>query len=124
VTGRPTFQHGFGGHPIVTKLTLNRLGREPIATIIDNLAGGKSLPYALMDEIAAKTDGVPLFVEELTKTLLESGELKETASTYELARSLSHLVIPASLHASLTARLDRLQSEGSCANSCLYRPGV
>jgi len=109
VTGRPTFQHGFGGHPIVTKLTLNRLGREPITAIVDNLAHGKSLPDAIIDEIAAKTDGVPLFVEELTKTILESGELKETASGYQLTSPLSHLVIPASLHASLMARLDRLQ---------------
>jgi predicted ATPase len=85
VTARPTFQHGFfGGHPIVTKLALNRLGREPIKAIVNGLTGGKSLPSALLDEIADKTDGVPLFVEELTKTVLESGELKETAVAYEL----------------------------------------
>ncbi|MBV9983746.1 adenylate/guanylate cyclase domain-containing protein [Bradyrhizobium sp.] len=109
VTARPTFQHGFGGHPIVTRLTLNRLGREPITALVGDLTGGKPLPAALLDEIVAKTDGMPLFVEELTKMLLESGELKETAVAYELTGELSHLDIPASLNASLMARLDRLQ---------------
>jgi len=109
VTARPAFQHGFGGHPIVTKLALNRLGRGPITALVNDLTGGKSLPGALLDEIVAKTDGMPLFVEELTKTMLESGELKETEFGYELTGTLSRLDIPASLSASLMARLDRLQ---------------
>src|SRR5262249_702027 len=99
----------FGGHPIVTKLALNRLGREPIRALVNDLIGGKSLPAGLLDEIVAKTDGVPLFVEELTKTLLETGELKGTAFAYVLSGELCHLDIPASLNASLMARLDRLQ---------------
>ena len=91
-TARPSFDHGFGGHPIVTRLALNRLGRAQTTAIIERLSGGKTLPEALLAEIAAKTDGVPLFVEELTKAVLESGETG----------------IPASLHDSLMARLDRI----------------
>jgi class 3 adenylate cyclase/predicted ATPase len=109
VTTRPTFQHGFGGHPIVTKLALNRLGRDQIRSIVNRLTNGKTLPGELLDIIAAKTDGVPLFVEEITKTVLESGELRETASAYELTGPLSRLRIPSTLYDSLMARLDRLQ---------------
>lgn len=109
VTARPNFSHGFGGHPIVTKLALNRLGREQIASIIDRLTGGKQLPKAVVDEITAKTDGVPLFVEELAKTVLESGLLRETQSDFELDGALHGLAIPSTLHDSLMARLDRLQ---------------
>ncbi|MEE8253728.1 MAG: adenylate/guanylate cyclase domain-containing protein, partial [Hyphomicrobium sp.] len=109
ITARPAFEHGFGGHPIVTKLTLNRLGREQVTKIVDRITGGKTLPHELLDEIAKKTDGVPLFVEELTKAVLESGGLKETETAYELTGPISHLAIPATLHDSLMARLDRLQ---------------
>ena len=109
VTTRPTFQHGFGGHPIVTKLALNRLGRDQIASIVNRLTNGKIVPSELLDVIAAKTDGVPLFVEEITKTVLESGELRETVTAYQLAGPLSHLSIPSTLYDSLMARLDRLQ---------------
>jgi predicted ATPase len=94
VTARPTVEHAFGGRPIVTKLALNRLGREPIMAIVNNLSGGKSLPAALLDGIVDKTDGVPLFVEELTKTVLESGELREAEFGYELAGALTHLLVP------------------------------
>ncbi len=92
ITARPTFDHGFGGHPIVTRLTLNRLGRDQITAIVSHLSGQRSLPDELLDEIALKTDGVPLFVEELTKAVLESGVTG----------------IPASLHDSLMSRLDRI----------------
>jgi len=109
VTTRPTFQQGFGGHPIVTKLALNRLGRNQITSIVNRLTNGKKLPDELLDIIAAKTDGVPLFVEEITKTVLESGKLKETASAFELTGPLSRLKIPSTLYDSLMARLDRLQ---------------
>ena len=109
VTARPTFEHRFSGHPIVTQLTLNRLSREQISEIVFSLAGGKSLPEELLEEIAQKTDGVPLFVEELTKTVLESPELTETEHGFELNGPLSRLAIPATLHDSLMARLDRLQ---------------
>jgi class 3 adenylate cyclase/tetratricopeptide (TPR) repeat protein len=109
VTARPVFSHGFGGHPIVTRLVLNRLGRVQTATIMERIAGGRRLPDALVDEIAARTDGVPLYVEEMTKAVLESGFLRETEGEYLLDAPLSRLAIPTSLHDSLMARLDRLQ---------------
>ena len=109
ITARPTFEYGFGGHPIVTKLALNPLGREQVTGIVDKITGGKTLPREVLDEIASRTDGVPLFVEELTKTVLESGELVETETSFELNDLLSRLAIPATLHDSLMARLDRLQ---------------
>ncbi len=109
VTARPVFQHGFGGHPIVTRLALNRLGREQTAAIVAKFTGGKALPGELMEEIAAKTDGIPLFVEELAKTVLESGALRETDDAYVLDQPLEALAIPTSLHDSLMARLDRMQ---------------
>ncbi len=109
MTARPTFQHGFGGHPIVTRLTLNRFGREQVARIVDRITGGKLLPAALLDEIVGRTDGVPLFVEEMTKAVLESGLLRETEASWVLDGPLQGLAIPTSLHDSLMARLDRLQ---------------
>lgn len=109
VTARPSFEYGFGGHPIVTRLALNRLGREQTSGIIAQITKGKALPVELMDEIAARTDGVPLFVEELTKTVLESGALRETDDAWVVDGHLDRLAIPSSLHDSLMARLDRLQ---------------
>ena len=72
LTARPTFRHGLGGHPHVTRLTLNRLGREPTTDIIGKVAAGRELPPDLVAQIVARTDGVPLFVEELTKSVLEA----------------------------------------------------
>ena len=80
----------------MTRLTLNRLGRGPTEAIVARLAGGRALPPAVLGEIAARTDGVPLFVEELTKAVLEAGTTGAGAA------------VPASLHASLMARLDRV----------------
>ena len=76
--------------------------------MIDRVAGGKALPAEVLDEIVAKTDGVPLFVEELTKTVLESGLLREENGAYVLASALTPLAIPSTLQDSLMARLDRL----------------
>ena len=109
ITARPTFVHGFGGHPIVSRLTLNRLGVEQTTAVLTKITGGKTLPDELVREIAARTDGVPLFIEELTKTILESGELRETETSYELTGPISRVTIPATLHDSLMARIDRLQ---------------
>lgn len=109
MTARPTFEHAFGGHPIVTRLALNRLGGDQIRAIVLRITGGKSVPEDVLAEIAAKTDGVPLFVEELTKTVIESGYLEEGADAYTLDGALLPSVIPSSLHDSLMARLDRLQ---------------
>ena len=73
VTARPTFAASFASHPIVTRLALNRLARAATGAIVARITGGKPLPEALLDEIAARTDGVPLFVEEMTKAVLEFG---------------------------------------------------
>ena len=81
-----------------------------MAAMIDKLTDGKVLPADVRNEITAKTDGVPLFVEELTKAVLASGLLKEDADRYVLHGPLPHLAIPATLHDSLMARLDRLAS--------------
>jgi predicted ATPase len=110
ITVRPTFVASFGSHPVVTRLALNRLGREATHSIIACITRGKRLPESLVDEIAAKTDGVPLFVEEMTKAVLESGALREDVDAYRLDRPLSVPAIPTTLHDSLMARLDRLQS--------------
>jgi hypothetical protein len=109
MTARPTFRHGFGGHPIVTRLALNRLGRSQTAAIMARISHGKALPEALVDEITLRTDGIPLYVEEMTKAVLESGTLRETADAWQLDGPVSRLPIPTSLHGSLMARLDRLQ---------------
>ena len=109
VTARPTFVASFGSHPAVTRLALNRLGREATQSIVARITGGKTFPRPLFDEIAAKTDGVPLFVEEMTRAVLESGVLREGVDAYHLDQPLSALAIPATLHDSLMARLDRLE---------------
>ncbi|MFT4730625.1 MAG: putative ATPase [Granulosicoccus sp.] len=108
-TARPTFEHGFGGHPIVTLFALNRLGKDQISGIVSKLTDGKALPNEIMVIITQRTDGVPLFVEELTKTILESGALKEDGERLVLNGPLSTIATPATLHDSLMARLDRLQ---------------
>jgi len=108
-TARPTFNYGFGGHPSVTQLSLNRLGRGMISAIAGKLSGGIALPDEIVEIIAKRTDGVPLFVEELTKTILESGGLKQEGDRYVLDGPLSIVAIPATLHDSLMARLDRQQ---------------
>jgi class 3 adenylate cyclase/tetratricopeptide (TPR) repeat protein len=123
ITARPSFQHGFGGHPIVTKLALNKLGRDQVAGIVQRLTRGKTFPAEVLDVIAEKTDGVPLFVEEMTKTVLESGELNETETAFQLMGPLSRLSIPATLYDSLMARLDRLQplKQVAQAAACIGR---
>ena len=108
-TARPTFEHGFGGHPVVTRFSLNRLGNEQILSIVEKLTGGKTIPDEVLQVIVNRTDGVPLFVEELTKTILESGILRDEGAKLVLDGPLETLAIPHSLHDSLMARLDRLQ---------------
>ena len=108
ITLRPEFQPSWTGHAHVTQLALNRLGRRQRVAIIRRLTDGKALPDEVLDEIVAKTDGVPLFVEELAKTVLELGLLTDAGDRYVLSRPLPPLAIPATLHDSLMARLDRL----------------
>jgi class 3 adenylate cyclase/tetratricopeptide (TPR) repeat protein len=108
VTARPTFVPAFASHPVVTRLALNRLARAATQAIVLSVTGGRRLPDALLDEIAGRTDGVPLFVEEMTKAVIESGDLRQAADAYHLDGPLSALAIPTTLHDSLMARLDRL----------------
>jgi class 3 adenylate cyclase/predicted ATPase len=108
LTYRPEFSPPWSGQAHITYLPLNRLGRRQGAAMVGRVAGGKALPAEVLEQIVARTDGVPLFVEELTKTVLESGLLVDAGDHYELAGPLPPLVIPTTLHASLTARLDRL----------------
>ena len=108
ITFRPEFKPPWHAQPHVTSLTLNRLSRKHGAAMVERLAAGKALPPEVRKQIVAKTDGVPLFVEELTKMVLESGLLREEGDHYTLLGPLPPLAIPATLHDSLTARLDRL----------------
>jgi class 3 adenylate cyclase/predicted ATPase len=108
LTYRPEFPPPWSGRAHVTALPLNRLGRRQGAALVERITGGKALPAAVLDQIVARTDGVPLFVEELTKTVLESGLLADAGDRYELAGPLPPLAIPTTLHDSLMARLDRL----------------
>ena len=110
LTFRPEFNPPWAGQAHVTELPLSRLGRRQGTAIVERLTGGKALPEAVLDQIVAKTDGVPLFVEELTKTVLESGLLTDAGERYDLAGPLPPLAIPATLHDSLMARLDRLSA--------------
>ena len=102
---RPEFQPPWTGQPHVTMLTLARLDRRDTAAMVANVAGNAALPPEIMEEIAERTDGVPLFVEELTKAVLESGAQGAAALSAVPHPALS---VPATLHASLMARLDRL----------------
>jgi predicted ATPase/class 3 adenylate cyclase len=108
ITFRPEFIPPWSGQPHVSALLLARLGRQDGALMVDRVVGEKSLPAEVITQIVAKTDGVPLFVEELTKTVLESGLLTDAGDHYELTGPLPPLAIPATLHDSLMARLDRL----------------
>jgi len=107
VTSRPEFNAPWVGQSHVTSLMLNRLGEREAAAIIAHLAGNKALPADVLAEIVERTDGIPLFVEEMTKAVLE--EESEGAARRTVAAVPSPaLAVPASLHASLMARLDRL----------------
>jgi class 3 adenylate cyclase len=107
-TFRPDFSPPWTGRAHLTQVTLNRLPRRQAAELTGRVAHGKALPPQVVEQVVAKTDGVPLFVEELTKMVLESGLLLEQAERYELTGPLPPLAIPTTLHDSLMARLDRL----------------
>jgi class 3 adenylate cyclase/predicted ATPase len=110
VTFRPEFQMPWTGQPQVSMMTLNRLDRYDRTVLVEQIAGGKALPDEVLAQIVDRADGVPLFVEELTKSVLEGGLLHEEVDRYVLDRALPPFAIPTSLHASLLARLDRLAS--------------
>jgi class 3 adenylate cyclase len=108
ITSRPGHEPPWTGLPNVSTLGLGRLDRPHVQMIVQQVTGGRALPADVMDQIVTKTDGVPLFVEELTKTVLETGILVEGSDGYQLERPLPLLAIPTTLHDSLMARLDRL----------------
>src|SRR5882724_7468794 len=107
-TCRPDFSPPWTGRAHLTQLTVNRLPRRQAVEVIRQVAHGKVLPPEVVEQIVAKTDGVPLLVEELTKMVLESSLLQEREDRYELKGPLPPLAIPTTLHDSLMARLDRL----------------
>ncbi|RUW71071.1 MULTISPECIES: AAA family ATPase [unclassified Mesorhizobium] len=105
---RPEFEPRWIGHPRVTSLALNRLSHRQGAALVERLTGGKALPGGLLEQMVAKTDGVPLFLEEVTKAVIESDVLTDEGDRYALSGPLPPLAIPATLQDSLVARLDRL----------------
>jgi TOMM system kinase/cyclase fusion protein len=107
-TFRPDFSPPWTGRAHLTQVTLPRLARRQVAEMISRVAHGKTMPAEVVEQVVAKTDGVPLFVEELTKMVLESTLLQEREERYELTGLLPPLAIPTTLHDSLMARLDRL----------------
>ena len=108
LTFRPEFVPPWGAHSYLSQLTLSRLGQSYVNVMVDRVTSGKALPQEVVQQIVTKTDGVPLFVEELTKTILESGLVRAVNSHYELTGPLSSVAIPSTLQDSLMARLDRL----------------
>jgi len=123
VTHRPEYVPPWDSLAHVTIMALNRLGRSQGATLVDAVAKGRALPPPVLEEILARTDGVPLFVEEMTRSVLESGLLREAAEGYALQGPLTALAIPASLRDSLMARLDRLgpAKETAQIGACIGR---
>ena len=108
VTYRPEYSPRWSEHAHVTALGLTHLGRRQAAELVAKVSGGKALPAEVLDQIVAHTDGVPLFIEELTKSVLESKLLRAQGDSYVLDGPLPALAIPTTLRDSLIARLDRL----------------
>jgi class 3 adenylate cyclase/predicted ATPase len=108
LTCRPTFQPTWSHRSYLTEITVNRLPHTQVEQIVNRMTDGETLPKEVLQQIIAKTDGVPLFVEEITKSLLESGQLKAIDGHYEFTGAFSTFAIPATLQDSLMARLDRL----------------
>jgi predicted ATPase len=110
LTYRPEFRPPWPTRSHLTQVTLGRLGRPQVEAMLISLTGDKALPADVVEQVLAKTDGVPLFVEELVKMILESGLVREEAGHYILTGPLPPLAIPSTLHDSLMARLDRLST--------------
>src|SRR5262249_8684084 len=88
ITARPEFKQSWPAYEHVTDITLRRMGRGEGASLIGQVTGGKSLPKVVVDRIVDRTDGIPLFIEELTKTVIESGMLTDAGDRYTLAGPL------------------------------------
>ena len=108
LTARPEFTPPWPAYAHLTHIPLGRIDRDEGTLLIAQVTGGKALPGEVLQQILARTDGVPLFIEELTKAVVESGVLTDAGDRYTLAGPLPALAIPTSLNASLLARLDRL----------------
>jgi predicted ATPase/class 3 adenylate cyclase len=108
LTCRPHFHPAWHHRSYITAMTLNHLSHAQVAQIVHGMTAGKTLPHEVLAQVVEKTDGVPLFVEELTKAILESGQLTALDGHYALTGAVSTLAIPATLQDSLMARLDRL----------------
>jgi predicted ATPase len=108
LTCRPEFHSPWGLRTHLTPLALQRLPPAQVRELVERVTGGKALPPEVTHQVVSKTDGVPLFVEELTKMVVESGLLRETQDHYELTGPVPTMAIPTTLHDSLMARLDRL----------------
>jgi len=107
ITARPEFVSPWPNHSHITTIALTRLGRSDGMMLVDRVAGGKALPREVTDQIVSRADGVPLFLEELTKAVLESDLLEQRNGQYVLKGPLRALAIPTTLQGSLMARLDR-----------------
>jgi predicted ATPase len=123
ITYRPEYVARWSGEPHLSSVTLSRLNRRLGAELADRVLGGKALPAQVLEQIVVKTDGVPLFVEELTKAVLESGLVRLGENGYELTGPLTSLAIPSTLQDSLMARLDRLSEVREVAQiaACIGR---
>ena len=110
LTFRPEFTPPWRPRSHMAQLTLNRLGRPQVEAMVEQVTGNRAFPPEVLQQIVSKTDGVPLFVEELTKMVLESGLVRPVNGRYELTGPLPALAIPSTLHDSLMARLDRLST--------------
>ncbi len=110
LTARPEFKPGWN-YPHLLQINLDRLSRRDRVAMIERLTAGKQLPSFVVDQIVAKTDGIPLFVEELTKTVLQGELLHDVGGRYELKETPQAMAIPDTLQGSLLSRLDRLEPE-------------
>ena len=108
LTFRPEFVPPWGTHSYLSHVALSRLGRSQVNAMVERVTGGKALPEEVVRQIVTKTDGVPIFVEELTKMVVESDFVRRVNNHYELTGPLPPLAIPSTLQDSLMARLDRL----------------
>lgn len=108
ITFRPELAPPWTGRSHVTSMSLSRLSRPQRAEMIMQVTGGKALPQEIAEQIIDRTDGVPLFIEELTKAVIDSGILADAGDRFDAREPVPRLAIPTSLHASLLARLDRL----------------
>ncbi|MGE5597073.1 MAG: adenylate/guanylate cyclase domain-containing protein [Hyphomicrobiales bacterium] len=115
-TYRPEFVPPWPEDPAITTINLPRLGAEDVRQIVMRVTGGHALPPEVLQRILSRTDGVPLFVEEVTRNVLESGIVKEKDGELVLARGIQAMAVPTTLHDSLMARLDRLNASREVAH--------